>query len=68
MVVPDESGTDVTVDYGVGLSGVIGFLLRLRYGGPRMLMADVDRPPSASPERQAEPAGEPVAEPVGGPA
>ncbi|WP_405723268.1 class IV lanthionine synthetase LanL [Streptomyces sp. NBC_01537] len=40
MVVPDESGTRVCADFGVGLTGVIGFLLRLRYGGPRMLMPD----------------------------
>ncbi len=54
MVVPDESGTEVTVDYAVGLSGVIGFLLRLRYGGPRMLMTDIDRPLSlAGSDRQA---------------
>jgi lantibiotic modifying enzyme len=39
MVVPDDSGT-VTAGYGVGLAGVLAFLLRLRHGGERMWMAD----------------------------
>jgi hypothetical protein len=34
MVVADETGTEVTADYGTGLSGTLGFLLRLRHGGP----------------------------------
>jgi hypothetical protein len=40
MVIPDESGTHVSLDYGIGLTGVISFLLRLRHGGPRLLLAD----------------------------
>ena len=58
-VVPDESGTTVSADFGVGLTGVIEFLLRLRYGGPRMLMGDSDWPrattgtPAAAPRAGA---------------
>ncbi|MGW4161146.1 class IV lanthionine synthetase LanL [Streptomyces sp. NPDC004788] len=40
LLVADESGRDVTADWNVGLSGVVGFLLRLRHGGPRPWMAD----------------------------
>jgi len=40
LVVPDESGLSVAVDYGTGLAGVLSFLLRLCYGGPRFWMAD----------------------------
>jgi Lanthionine synthetase C-like protein/Protein kinase domain len=38
MVVPDESGTGLAADYGVGLAGVLAFLLRLRHGGERAWM------------------------------
>ncbi|MFI9105447.1 class IV lanthionine synthetase LanL [Streptomyces fildesensis] len=44
VLVPDESGMRITADYGVGLAGVISFLLRLRHGGPRLLMTDTDWP------------------------
>jgi rhamnogalacturonyl hydrolase YesR len=40
VVLPDESGVAVTAGYGVGLSGALGFLLRLRHGGPRFWMND----------------------------
>jgi hypothetical protein len=40
MVLPDESGKDITADYGTGLSGALGFLLRLRHGGARWWMPD----------------------------
>ncbi|WP_431045513.1 class IV lanthionine synthetase LanL [Streptomyces sp. P1-3] len=40
MVVADESMHEVTVDYSTGLSGVVGFALRLRHGGPRLWMPD----------------------------
>ncbi|MEU3934006.1 class IV lanthionine synthetase LanL [Streptomyces sp. NPDC029044] len=43
-LLPDESGTRVTVDYGVGLAGTVSFLLRLRHGGPRPLLDDAGRP------------------------
>ncbi|TWP51757.1 serine/threonine protein kinase [Lentzea tibetensis] len=40
-VLPDESGADtVAVGYSTGLSGVLGFLLRLRHGGQRWWMPD----------------------------
>ncbi|MGW6705202.1 class IV lanthionine synthetase LanL [Streptomyces sp. NPDC054956] len=39
-LVPDESLRTVAVDYNVGLSGAVGFLLRLRHGGGRPWMAD----------------------------
>ncbi|MEU4496389.1 class IV lanthionine synthetase LanL [Streptomyces sp. NPDC023998] len=57
MVVPDESGTHVRAAFGVGLAGVIGFLLRLRYGGPRLLMADTDRPRATTGPPKAAPRG-----------
>ncbi|MEV7414739.1 class IV lanthionine synthetase LanL [Streptomyces sp. NPDC089919] len=40
LLIADESGSEVTADWNVGLSGVLGFLLRLRHGGPRPWMAD----------------------------
>ncbi|MGH8883998.1 MAG: class IV lanthionine synthetase LanL [Egibacteraceae bacterium] len=40
IVIPDESGFSLAADYGVGLAGVVAFLLRLRHGGPRMWMAE----------------------------
>jgi len=40
VVVCDDTGTAVAADYGVGLAGVIAFLLRLQAGGPRMWMAE----------------------------
>ncbi|HEY2575106.1 MAG TPA: class IV lanthionine synthetase LanL [Streptosporangiaceae bacterium] len=36
MVAPDETGTAIVPGYGTGLAGVLAFLLRLHYGGPRM--------------------------------
>jgi hypothetical protein len=36
----DDSGTKVTTDYNTGLGGPLGFLLRLRHGGPRQWMPD----------------------------
>ncbi|WP_331719124.1 class IV lanthionine synthetase LanL (plasmid) [Streptomyces sp. NBC_00289] len=44
MVLGDESGRDVTLGYNTGLSGVLGFLLRLQDGGQRWWMADADMP------------------------
>lgn len=44
VLVPDETGIRITADYGVGLTGVISFLLRLRHGGPRTLMTDTAWP------------------------
>ncbi|WP_086828031.1 class IV lanthionine synthetase LanL [Allokutzneria sp. NRRL B-24872] len=40
LVLPDESRLTITVDYGTGLAGAIGFLLRLRHGGPRWWMPE----------------------------
>jgi lantibiotic modifying enzyme len=39
-LIPDESGADFTVGYHSGMSGVLGFLLRLRHGGSRWWMPD----------------------------
>ncbi|MET7458262.1 class IV lanthionine synthetase LanL [Streptomyces sp. NPDC005574] len=41
MVLADEGGRIVTLGYNTGLSGALGFLLRLRSGGARWWMADV---------------------------
>ncbi|WP_416972952.1 class IV lanthionine synthetase LanL [Streptomyces sp. 4F14] len=43
-LLPDESGARVTVDYGVGLAGTVSFLLRLRHGGPRLLLDGAGSP------------------------
>ncbi|WP_157537865.1 class IV lanthionine synthetase LanL [Kitasatospora azatica] len=40
LVIPDESSQGAAVDYNVGLSGTVGFLLRLAHGGGRPWMAD----------------------------
>jgi hypothetical protein len=49
MVVPDDSGTGVAAGYGVGLAGVLAFLLRLRHGGERLWTADLPIMPGARP-------------------
>jgi tRNA A-37 threonylcarbamoyl transferase component Bud32 len=36
LLAPDESQTAVVADFNTGLAGVVGFLLRLSYGGDRM--------------------------------
>jgi len=40
MLIPDESAVDVTAGYNTGLSGFLGFLLRLRHGGRRLWLPD----------------------------
>lgn len=40
MLAPDETGMAIVPDYGVGLGGVLAFLLRLRDGGPRMWLPE----------------------------
>ncbi|GAA4993480.1 hypothetical protein GCM10025734_22520 [Kitasatospora paranensis] len=40
LVIPDESSQGVAADYNVGLSGAVGFLLRLAHGGGRPWMVD----------------------------
>ncbi|WP_281179566.1 class IV lanthionine synthetase LanL [Micromonospora rosaria] len=35
-VLPNETGAQVTAEFGAGLAGHLAFLLRLRYGGPRI--------------------------------
>ncbi|MGR7002467.1 alpha/beta fold hydrolase [Yinghuangia aomiensis] len=49
----DESTVGVSASYGTGLAGVVGFLLRLRHGGPRLWVDPVD---AASPASADEPA------------
>lgn len=39
-VASGEDPTAVTADFNTGLSGILGFLLRLRHQGPRLWMAD----------------------------
>ncbi|MBM7790270.1 class IV lanthionine synthetase LanL [Tenggerimyces flavus] len=39
-LVPDETGRDVTFDAGVGLAGVVNFLIRLHMGGTRSFLLD----------------------------
>ena len=41
MVIPDESGRTVSAGYNTGLGGAVGFLLRLRHGGPRWWLPDM---------------------------
>ncbi|QKG22941.1 class IV lanthionine synthetase LanL [Actinomadura verrucosospora] len=47
IVLPDERG-DVSMSWGEGLSGVLAFLVRLRYGGERLWMADAASAPGAA--------------------
>ncbi|MGA4683263.1 class IV lanthionine synthetase LanL [Micromonospora sp. AB353] len=51
MVVPGESGRDITIGFNVGLAGVLAFLHRLRNGGERMWMLD-GLLPDQTPERR----------------
>ncbi|WP_405017142.1 class IV lanthionine synthetase LanL [Kitasatospora sp. NBC_00070] len=47
LVLPDETGLSSTPAYGTGTSGPLAFLLRLRYGGPRLWLDPLplaDRP------------------------
>ncbi len=44
---PEEPG--VVADYGVGLAGVLAFLVRLLHGGPRLWLPDLS--PSADPQK-----------------
>jgi lantibiotic modifying enzyme len=44
-----DDPTKVTVDFGTGLSGVLGFLLRLSHQGPRPFMPDVLLPAVSMP-------------------
>ncbi|WP_020573921.1 class IV lanthionine synthetase LanL [Actinopolymorpha alba] len=39
-LIPDETLRSVVADYNVGLSGVLAYLMRLRYGGARLFLVD----------------------------
>jgi serine/threonine protein kinase len=60
MIPPGETGTTIVPGYGIGLAGVLAFLLRLRHGGARMWFPEalLDRQPlhTSDPEVAAEPA------------
>jgi lantibiotic modifying enzyme len=43
-VVPDRPGPGLNLDFNTGLAGVVGYLLRLRHGGPRWWMVDPATP------------------------
>lgn len=47
-VLPNETGTQITAEFGTGIAGHLAFLLRLRYGGPRMF-----HPPTGPDAREA---------------
>ena len=47
IVLPDERG-DVSTSWGEGLSRVLAFLVRLRYGAERLWMADAAPAPGAA--------------------
>ncbi|MFI1369189.1 class IV lanthionine synthetase LanL [Streptomyces griseochromogenes] len=53
MVVADESMHAVSADYNTGLSGVIGFVLRLRHGGARMWMPAMPAPAASLASQEA---------------
>lgn len=42
LVPCDETAVGISASYGTGLAGVVGFLLRLRHGGPRLWVDPVD--------------------------
>lgn len=53
VLLPDETLRGVVADYGVGLSGVLAYLLRLRHGGGRAFLLDdllAEEWPEAVPE------------------
>jgi lantibiotic modifying enzyme len=47
-VVADESRTEIRADFGTGLAGVLGFLLRRQHGGPRWWLAGDPGPGAAA--------------------
>ena len=49
LVAPDESGSGLGTEYGVGLAGVLAFLLRLRHGGPRLWLVDAEAEAGTAP-------------------
>jgi hypothetical protein len=56
-VVADETLLDVVADFHTGLSGTLGYLLRLRHGGRRPWMPDLDgTTATVRDSRQLEPA------------
>ena len=48
----NSAGGRVTADHGNGITGVLGFLLRLRHGGHRAWMPDRLLPPHGNPHPQ----------------
>jgi lantibiotic modifying enzyme len=62
LVLPDESGFEIVADYGVGLAGAAAFLLRLRYGGPRLFLPGDTPAETSSGQRTARAA---LSQPVG---
>lgn len=53
VLLPDETGQDVTADYGVGLAGAVDFLVRLRHGGPGPWAVGPERPVRTARVRQS---------------
>ncbi len=48
-VLVDESGQNVTGGFGAGLSGHLAFLVRLRFGGPRLFHPPISSSPAPRP-------------------
>ncbi|MFI6317541.1 class IV lanthionine synthetase LanL [Nonomuraea sp. NPDC050556] len=44
MVAPDQSHQGVSAGYNTGLAGIVGMLLRLRHGGPRLWLPSTPHP------------------------
>ncbi|QMU78058.1 protein kinase/lanthionine synthetase C family protein [Streptacidiphilus sp. PB12-B1b] len=54
LVLPDETLGAVRADYNTGMAGMLGLLLRLRHGGPRMWLPDSLALPAPGLPRQPE--------------
>jgi hypothetical protein len=49
LLVPGEDGSTAHAGYNTSLAGIIDFLLRLRYGGPRLWLPAPDLAPAGIP-------------------
>ncbi|MDH6136914.1 hypothetical protein P3T37_006345 [Kitasatospora sp. MAA4] len=58
LLVPDEGLVDVSAGYSTGLSGLLGTLLRLRHGSPRMWMPNTQTCQEAGPTGLDDAVGE----------
>ncbi|MFD5081640.1 class IV lanthionine synthetase LanL [Kitasatospora sp. NPDC058406] len=68
LVLPDETGTGCAAAYGTGTAGALAFLLRLRYGGPRLWTDPAPLPSATTTATSGRTADGPANRPADGPA